>query len=272
MRVRNFGRTNDHYWSGLKNAIAMFGPFPTLKGGLALLFSWMSRKLEPYDDFDRANGVDTVAVGVADDVKKWKMDPIHRKSQYHPTPERAVRYLLGNLGVTHENFCFVDFGSGKGRVVMIAAEYPFRSIQGVEISNAMTEIAKRNLIAYRKRHSLLCSDIEFYVGDARRFQPPESDTVFFLYNPFGQLDPTVLRDVLSKIDASLRVNSRNVILIYLDMDHPRYDVREILGEFEGFRQIQEYPNLFSGLRWLIARTVAWQDRCDEEHRLRSTRC
>lgn len=40
---------------------------------------------------------------------------------------------------------FLDLGSGKGRMVLSAARFPFRRIIGVELSNDLTAIARRNV-------------------------------------------------------------------------------------------------------------------------------
>ena len=40
-----------------------------------------------------------------------------------------------------QDYTFLDIGSGKGRVLMLASDAPFRHIVGVELSPALTAIA-----------------------------------------------------------------------------------------------------------------------------------
>ena len=52
---------------------------------------------------------------------------------------------MGKLDVDHREFSFVDYGSGKGRVLMLAAAYPFRRILGVEFSESLDRVARDNI-------------------------------------------------------------------------------------------------------------------------------
>src|SRR3712207_1940229 len=45
---------------------------------------------------------------------------------------------------------FVDLGSGKGRVVLAAARFPFKRVIGVEIAESLNEVARANVEAARK--------------------------------------------------------------------------------------------------------------------------
>src|ERR1044071_2992417 len=88
--------------------------------------------------FDRAFGTDTAGsvspphLGIADD---------HARTQailYLPSPARVTRWMLDHVGIDHRDFSFVDLGCGKAPVVLIASEYPFRQVVGVEISTPTT--------------------------------------------------------------------------------------------------------------------------------------
>jgi hypothetical protein len=83
-----------------------------------------------------------------------------------------------------------------GRVVLHAAQRPYRQIVGVEVSPALLEIAKENRAAYRGPR--LCSDLRLVRADAATFAFPRGDVVVYLYNPF---DATVLAGVLDRLAA-----------------------------------------------------------------------
>ena len=93
----------------------------------------------------------------------------------------------------------LSVGSGKGRVLFVAAEYPFRKVIGVEFSNALHDDAVANLKRYRfpKRR---CADIEPVHADAREFEFPNDNLVIYLFNPFGE---EVMEGMLANLERSL---------------------------------------------------------------------
>lgn len=152
-------------------------------------------------------------------------------TMYGATRARPLVKLFVRLGLSREAG-FVDFGSGKGRVLMIAALYGFRKIVGVEFSEALCQLAARNLEAFnrcRKRKfpvTIVHSDVVHYAiqGD---------DTVFFIYDPFG---PVVLRQVLDNLCQSVKVSPRHIFLIYNSPRH--HDVVESCPLFSDSRQFE----------------------------------
>ena len=65
---------------------------------------------------------------------------------------------------TTRNSAFVDFGSGKGRAILVASRLPFRKVIGVEYSEPLTKIAQENISIFRKHHTIC--DIEAVWADA----------------------------------------------------------------------------------------------------------
>jgi predicted RNA methylase len=66
-------------------------------------------------------------------------------TRYSPAPEAAIRWCIENCGVPYTETTFVDLGSGKGRVLIVAAMYPFKRIIGVEYSPDLATVCRRNL-------------------------------------------------------------------------------------------------------------------------------
>src|SRR5947208_15284999 len=70
-------------------------------------------------------------------------------SEYQPTEPAAFHEMLGGLqGVMSEHgvtglsdFTFIDLGSGKGRTLLMASDYPFRRILGVELLAGLDQLA-----------------------------------------------------------------------------------------------------------------------------------
>ena len=104
---------------------------------------------------------------------------------------------------------FVDFGSGKGRVVYQAARYPFSRVIGVEISEKLNAVARRNVES--KRDKLLCPRIELVTADAAEFEIPDDLTVAYFFHPFGG---ETFKQVIDNIVESVVRRPRRVRVIY----------------------------------------------------------
>ena len=107
---------------------------------------------------------------------------------------------------------FVDVGSGKGRIVILAAEHEFRRVIGVEYSAALHQQAQQNL---HRARNLVCHDIELMHADAREWEIPEDATVFFFFNPF---EGAVLETVCDNLRRSVAQHPRKITVIYVRPD------------------------------------------------------
>src|SRR5580692_4687521 len=68
-------------------------------------------------------------------------------TMYLPTRDEDFATMLAALGwepTKLEQCTFLDLGSGKGRVVLLAAMHRFREVVGVEVSPTLNDIAIRN--------------------------------------------------------------------------------------------------------------------------------
>ena len=97
--------------------------------------------------------------------------------QYQGASPRLVRELFRRLPDQARRGVFVDYGSGKGRGLLLAAEAGFQGLVGVEMDPALVDDCRRNL----DRRGL---DARLCVEDAARFAIPSQVLVAFLYNPF----------------------------------------------------------------------------------------
>jgi predicted RNA methylase len=97
--------------------------------------------------------------------------------QYQGASPRLVRELLRRLPDEARRGVFVDYGSGKGRCLLLAAEAGFKALVGVEMDPALVADCRRHL----GRSGV---DARLCVEDAARFQVPSQPLVAFLYNPF----------------------------------------------------------------------------------------
>jgi len=153
-------------------------------------------------------------------------------TDYHPSHPKFVRSLLGSLKIDYSQYTFVDLGSGKGRVLLIACEYPFRRIIGVEFAKQLHDIAQRNIASYRGSRE--CADITSVWLDVAEFTIPIEPIIFFMFNPFR---PPVMREVIGNIVGSLQKYPRPCLLIY-DTPYHSALIREpftLVRESENFK-------------------------------------
>jgi hypothetical protein len=129
----------------------------------------------------------------------------------------ALRDLpVGGAGSRdYSNYTFVDMGSGKGRMLFVAAEYPFRRVIGVEFSNVLHEEAVANIRRYRHRKQR-CADIESVHADAAEFEFPDENLVIYMFNPFG---PEVMGRMLANLERSIERHPRPVLVVMLWPEH-----------------------------------------------------
>lgn len=109
-----------------------------------------------------------------------------------------------------EGRTFVDLGCGKGRALVVASEFPFRRITGVEISRELADTARHNAAALHSRFPER-PRIEVIQGDALGFPFPEGDLVVFLYHPFHR---KLLLAILARLEDSARRTNRDIFFVY----------------------------------------------------------
>jgi len=134
----------------------------------------------------------------------------HFLSPYQPTEPALFHQMLTALSIDFVPFTFVDLGSGKGRALLMASDYPFRKIVGVELLPSLHRAAEENLRVY-KSDAQRCHQIELVCGDARNYRLPDDPLILYLFNPLPQ---AALEEVLGKLLVSLEAHPRPVYVIY----------------------------------------------------------
>lgn len=173
------------------------------QGFLKILLSY----LEDYI-FDIRYGTDTMRWIDLNDLD-IQSENRHRGVNYQPTRARPFRKLIGMLDFSRDSV-FVDFGSGKGRVLLLASEYRFKRIVGIEFSHQLCEVARRNLLVYREKTGV-GGNVEIVESDAVDYEVRDDENIFFFFNPF---DAFVMNKVIRNIMISLEKKPRQIWLIY----------------------------------------------------------
>ena len=166
------------------------------------------RKRQRYGDveYDWEYRVDTTSANVG-----WRarlMGALH--SAYQPIEPELFREILNSLEIDFSQFTFVDIGSGKGRALLMASEYPFQRVLGVELLPELNLIAQKNIGKFAGRN-LQCGPIETVCGDAAEYVFPAGPLVILLNNP---LPEGGLRKLVGNLEGSVREEPRAVFVIY----------------------------------------------------------
>jgi SAM-dependent methyltransferase len=155
---------------------------------------------------DRLYGIDTGGFVPTEELNSSLATKI---SPYLGSQPFIVRRALAALPKLAD-YSFVDLGCGKGRAMIIAAEYPFREIIGVEISPNLARIARSN--AEKMKGNLPSSSkIQIIEGDATKFRPQGERIVFFTYHAFGI---ELMREFLKNLEAGLGRTIEHCFFVY----------------------------------------------------------
>ena len=161
-----------------------------------------------FELFDAKHGTDTCGVIP---LSELKLEKSAKGSFWYEASSPAIfRQLMAALAIPFGDFEFVDYGSGKGRVLMLAAEHGFRKVTGLEFSPELVEVARRNADIFNRGRAKPVV-IELLHMDAADYVLPDVPLVLFFFCPFkGDL----LDRVLANITASYARKPRPLILVF----------------------------------------------------------
>jgi len=163
------------------------------------------RRLHP---FDRSLGSDTSGFVGPGELPSSPFDS-QKKHGYAGSQPSILRTALSVLP-SPDSYSFIDLGCGKGRPLLVASEFSFRALIGVELSPALVEAARTNAAILRQKFPERVP-IRIDVGDASLYPFPTGDLVVFLYNPFGE---EVIAKVVVAIESALAAESRSIFVVY----------------------------------------------------------
>lgn len=124
--------------------------------------------------------------------------------------EKAFDYLKS----INANQNIVDFGCGKGRVMVVAAYYGFKKIIGIDFAKALGVAAEQNIARAKPFYTL--TEFRVICDDVVNYKIKEDENVFFFFNPF---DEVIMLQVVKNILKSLKETPRHVYIVYLNPLH-----------------------------------------------------
>ncbi|HEX2140576.1 MAG TPA: class I SAM-dependent methyltransferase [Woeseiaceae bacterium] len=144
--------------------------------------------------------------------------------EYEPTPALLFKSVIAAVPEDLSRFVFIDLGSGKGRVLLMAAELPFSRIEGVELSPKMHQIAAANVASNKNGGTHIIS----HNLDATEYEFPPEPFVMYLFNPFQE---AVVARVLRNLERSFRQSPRPGYIVYVNARHRTvFDAADFLEE------------------------------------------
>lgn len=159
--------------------------------------------------FDLYHNVDTSTQIEEQKTQGWPEDKVN--FHYLPIRPKCARRVLRHLPLKDRGeYTFIDFGSGKGRMLLIAAKFGFRRACGIELREELHDQAELN---FRQcRHVGDCAFESLHV-DAANYEFHGEKLVVFFFNPFGT---EVMAKVLANLAASLGSRARDVWVVLHD--------------------------------------------------------
>lgn len=174
------------------------------------------QRAEHAEPFDGAFGTDTAAIVYPWNLRSVRRDATPEVHAYEAAPASLIRAALDAIALRPHAFTFVDLGSGKGRVLLVASHLPFARIVGVELSPELHLIAEENIRRYGAAEQR-CTTFSLHCMNAADYAFAPGPLVLFLYNPFGG---GTIRRVIANLAASLRATPREAYVIYVN---PRFE-------------------------------------------------
>jgi len=146
-------------------------------------------------------------------ISKEDLGLIHAEAQHYTALHyKHIFNMLNTLPVDKSKSTILDYGCGKGRVIVAAAACKYQKIIGVELS-PLIEIAKNNIDSMKHRKT---NCIELKQCDAMDFSVPRDVNVIYFFNPFKG---SILESVTRSIYSSYKDAPRKIYIIYFNNVH-----------------------------------------------------
>jgi hypothetical protein len=196
----------------------------------------------PQHPFDQIHGVETSGLIPAGHLTTGHPNDTHVTAYYGVAPS-ILRTLIDLWRATNplhpiDHYTFLDFGAGKGRAMLVASEFSFHQIIGIELNPTLADIAQLNLDRWIASHAAdttapPLAPIHLYEQDALTFDLPGTPTLAFLFHPF---EAPVLKLLLRRIEASFAKKSGTPAPAF-DLLYVNAECRNILDRHPAFTRL-----------------------------------
>jgi SAM-dependent methyltransferase len=197
----------------------------------------------PIHPFDQTHGVDTSGLVPAAHLLTGHPNDEHVTAYYGVAPS-ILRTLIDKWRETippHpiHRYTFLDIGSGKGRGLLVASEYHFKKIIGIELNPQLAAIARQNIAAWTAAHAAditapQLAPIEVLEQDALDYEFPRTPTLLFLFHPF---EAPVLQQLLKNIEAQYAARPKSAPQPALDILYVNAECVRVLDRNPAFTRL-----------------------------------
>ena len=156
------------------------------------------------EEFDHRHGVDTAGIINQTSITTDSPNQLHAV-YYRGSDSLYFHNAISSLNINHSDYTFIDFGSGKGKVLLLASAYPFKRIVGVEFAEELRKVAENNI-----KRSGKCN-IETHCLDATEYAIPKGCILCYFFNPF---DEVVMSKVIANIRNAYKSRKTDIIIVY----------------------------------------------------------
>lgn len=179
--------------------------------------------------FDKKYDTNTSGITELDELEITSSNKAHGEL-YEPTPLRTFFRIIKYLPISRKRYAFIDYGSGKGRVLIAASELGFGHVIGVEFARELYLTSVENIEKYKAK---LSPDtvIDVHHGDAVDLEIPQEPCVMYLFNPF---QAPLVKKILDNIKKSYDACPRPIYVIYYNPIHNELFMND--GYFTRFNQ------------------------------------
>jgi SAM-dependent methyltransferase len=196
----------------VRRGIELVARFEPIRRVLFEYYDKRSMHLAPIHPFDNQYGITTSGFLPGSVLRLgYSVKKTTAYVGYLGAPPSIIRRAL-NILPHHNDATFLDLGCGKGRALVLASEFPFRSVIGVEISPELVKVAKENAQVIA-RNLPERTPITVVNGNALDYALPEGNLIVFLYNPFGE---DVIARLLTNIETALLKRDSSIWVVYIN--------------------------------------------------------
>ena len=213
--------TDRSFAARILRSLSEHGPVGLLRSVLPRKCRRVSSPGQRTHPFDITHHVDTSGLFYAQDLSSGHAHDQHSAGYYATAPSlfhgAITRWsaTLPSAVLRLNDYALLDIGCGKGRVVLLASEYPFRAIVGVELNAHLARVAQRNLKTWMRKLRA-CRDVRIVNDDVFSVALPDGPVVLYLFNSFERELVQMLLDKLVEVAAT---RSDPIDLIYI---HPEF--------------------------------------------------
>jgi hypothetical protein len=129
---------------------------------------------------------------------------------YGPVNHDFFREIFRSIPVPLQPYAFADIGSGKGAAILMASEFPFRRLIGVELHSEMIDVSRENVQKFNAKTGLNV-DPEWVHTDFFKWKLPDEPLAFFFNNPFPA---QITLDALEALERAVAVHPHPTLLVF----------------------------------------------------------